>query len=230
MPQPSLDQLLNGVALFDGLTSAQLTQVGQITCHKTVPAGTQIVTGDCPCEALYIILRGTVKVYVENSDGTPVTIGIWGAGEILNDTSAIDGLPQLASAITLEVTSLLWIHSGTFREYIETMPALSRNLTRILARRLRHATAHIQSLAGYDVEARVARQLLSFAHQYNDADHVGSVIPLRLTQSDFASLIGASRVRLNQVLGTYQRHHYISIADNHYITIHDPGALARRCE
>jgi CRP/FNR family cyclic AMP-dependent transcriptional regulator len=111
------------------------------------------------------------------------------------------------------------------------MPTMMRNLVRILSRRIRLANAQIQSLATLDVYGRVARQLLAFANEYGRrTPNGGTVITLRLTQSDLADLIGATRVRVNQVLVDFRQHNYISVDQNHRITVHDQEALARRCE
>ncbi|MBV9469418.1 MAG: Crp/Fnr family transcriptional regulator [Abitibacteriaceae bacterium] len=198
-------------------------------CVKTVPAEKNVLLMGQANEAVYIILRGTVRVYVENQDGTHVVLGILGSGEIMGEVSAVDSLGHIASVRTLEVSSLLFLDRRTYQECLQTMPPLANNLNRIMARRLRNATKQIQSLAKQDVYARVARQILSFAYQYNDVAEPGTVIPLRLTQTDLANLIGASRVRVNQVLGNYKRNNYISIDGNHRITIHNRAALAKRC-
>lgn len=224
------DCALSKLDLFRGLTPAQLAKLHSLLCRKTLPADTNILLMGQPTEAIYMIIKGTVKVYVENRDGTNVILSILGPGEVLGEVSAIDNLAHIASAVTLEVSTLLWLDRVTFQECLQTMPALSRNLSCILARRLRAATKQIQSLAKQDVYARVARQILTFAYQYNEVADPGTVIPLRLTQTDLANLIGASRVRVNQVLVAYKRNNYISIDENYRITIQNRAALAKRCQ
>jgi CRP-like cAMP-binding protein len=56
-----------------------------------------------------------------------------------------------------------------------------------------------------------------------------SLVPLRLTQSDLASLIGASRVRVNQALNFYKQRTYLSLNRANQILIHNSEALSRRC-
>ncbi len=52
----------------------------------------------------------------------------------------------------------------------------------------------------------------------------------RLTQSDLASLVGASRVRVNQVLVYYKQRKYISVDRSYRITVRNRAALAQRCQ
>jgi CRP/FNR family transcriptional regulator len=110
------------------------------------------------------------------------------------------------------------------------MPALSYNLLQILARRLREATDQIQALAAQDVNGRVARLILVFAEERGQPTLAGGIlIPLRLTQSDIADCVGASRVRVNKIISTYKRRKYISIDPNYRITVHNREALAQYC-
>jgi DNA-binding GntR family transcriptional regulator len=55
-------------------------------------------------------------------------------------------------------------------------------------------------------------------------------IPSRLTQTDLADFVGASRVRVNQVLVDYRERGLISVSPNHRFSVHDTKALALRCE
>jgi CRP/FNR family cyclic AMP-dependent transcriptional regulator len=52
---------------------------------------------------------------------------------------------------------------------------------------------------------------------------------MRLTQGELASLVGASRVRVNQVLVFYKDSGYISVDQAYHITVRNEAALAARC-
>jgi CRP/FNR family transcriptional regulator, cyclic AMP receptor protein len=76
----------------------------------------------------------------------------------------------------------------------------------------------------------IRRSLLAFVQEYGEVAPNGDVlIPLRLTQSDLASMVGASRVRVNQAFGFYKRRNYISVNHDRHIVVHDVSALSRRC-
>ena len=118
-----------------------------------------------------------------------------------------------------------------FGECLRAMPHLSYNLVQLLTRRLRLANEQIKALSTLDVRGRVARQILAFAQQYGREDAEDGVrIPLRLTQSDVAALVGASRERVNQVIVDFKESGFISVDPRHHITVHDQSALVRRCQ
>jgi CRP/FNR family cyclic AMP-dependent transcriptional regulator len=53
---------------------------------------------------------------------------------------------------------------------------------------------------------------------------------LRLTQTDVAALVGASRERVNQVIVDFKDSGYISVDPTHRFTVHDLEALVGRCQ
>ena len=225
-PDPSI---ISRIALFRGLASEQLSRLGPLLHQRSFPANTNIITAEQPGEFVYVILSGSVKVHVAQPDGSDVIFAILGAGEIVGEMSLADSLGRSANVLTLEETTLLWMDRTTFRTSLREMPEIADNLINIMSRRLRLANTHLRSLAALDVTGRLASQILAFAQEYGETTPSGDVlIPLRLTQTDLASLVGASRVRVNQALGYYKRRNYLSVDRNHYITVHDRMALTQR--
>jgi len=219
------------VSLFRGLTPAQLTWVRQRVHLRTFVSGTTIMTAEQPGEVVYFILRGTVKIHIEQVDGMDVILAIIGAGDTVGEMSMLDSVGRSASAITLEETTILWMDNATFRDMLTTIPTVALNLTRVLANRVRLANEQIQSLANLDVYGRVARQLLAFADKYGEENVEGDVtIPLRLTQTDLADLVGASRKRVNQVIVSFKKQGLISIDGDYHVTVHQREPLVRFCK
>lgn len=206
---------------------AEIERVLPLVGRSGFPAGATLMLADHPGEALYFILSGSVKVCVEREGGSEVALAILGPGEILGEMSVADSLRRSASVATREESVLLWMGRGSFASVLAETPAISANLVSILSRRLRLANARAASLASLDVRGRVATQILAFAEEYGEEVSDGVRIPFRLTQTDVAGLVGASRVRVNQVLGHHKKRGHISVGKDHRITVHDFEALSR---
>lgn len=216
--------------LFHELPLDQLESLNRILHRVTFAAGAGILAAEEPGEAVYVLLEGTVKIFVDRPDGTEIILALLGPGDTLGEMSLVDSVGHSAGVITMERSTALWLDREHFKECMETMPGLNRNLVRQLSARLRLANELIQALSTLDVGGRVARQLLAFAERYGRESLEGRVtIPLRLTQSDLASLVGASRERVNHVVVGLKRQGTISVKRNHHIVIHDREALAERC-
>ncbi|MDQ3755536.1 MAG: Crp/Fnr family transcriptional regulator [Acidobacteriota bacterium] len=221
---------LSRIALFHDLTPPQLRQISEALHRKTFPANAPLMDVEQPGEVVYFILSGTVKVHVEQADGHDVIISILGPGECVGEMSLLDQIGRSASVVTIEESEMLWLDRATFRRCLLTMPMLAHNLACVLSARLRLANEQIQALAAHEAENRIARQILAFARRYGQQLPNGDLhVPIRLTQSDIASMVGASREHTNKILVSYKERGYLSVDQHHHITIHDQRALARRC-
>jgi CRP/FNR family cyclic AMP-dependent transcriptional regulator len=228
---PSTDPAaLSRMPLFRGVPARKLERLAPLLQERSFPAGASVLTAEQPGEAVYILLKGSVKVYVTHTDGSEVILAILGTGEIVGEMSLADSLGRSASVTTLEDSTFLWMDRRTFLSGMEEVPAIARNLVGILSRRLRLADTHTRSLAALDVYGRVAAQVLAFAREYGEPlpDGGGVLIPLRLTQTDLGGLVGASRVRVNQALSYYRKRGSISLDKEGRITVHEREVLARR--
>ncbi len=222
--------VLAGVALFEGLTPKQWHQLNESLYGRIFPAGTSIITAEQPGEVVYVILRGAVKITSDQADGTRVILAILGPGDIVGEMSLIDSAGRSANVITIEESHLLWMERRAFQHCLETIPQMNANLVRILSRRVRLANEQIQALASLDAYGRVARQFLAFAEKYGAPGQQGAIrLPVRLTQSDLAELVGASRKRVNQVMVHFKRQGYITVDAEGYITVCQRESLAKLC-
>ena len=75
----STRNLLLDIPLFAGLTPAQLDWVAQRSHRRVFEAGRNVMTIEQPGEAVYIILHGTVKIHIEQSE-RDVILSILGTG------------------------------------------------------------------------------------------------------------------------------------------------------
>jgi CRP-like cAMP-binding protein len=232
MPAVEDPKSLSKMLLFEGLTERELEKLNTELLHrKLFEPGTNIITVAQPGDVVYILLEGSVKIYVDQLDGSEVILAFLGPGDTFGEMGIIGSGGRSASALTLEPCVCLAIDRKTFLQSLRTMSNLSYNLVRLLSRRLRLANEQIQALSSLDVRGRVARQLLAFAQRYGEPNaNTEVLIPLRLTQTDLAALVGASRERVNQVIVDLKEAGHISVDATHHITVHDIQALVERCQ
>ena len=63
---------------------------------------------------------------------------------------------------------------------------------------------------------------MAFSERYGQTQSNGDLyIPIRLTQSDIACMVGATREHVNKILVSYKERGYISVDSGHRIIIQD---------
>ncbi|MCB1008863.1 MAG: Crp/Fnr family transcriptional regulator [Acidobacteria bacterium] len=217
------------IPLFEGLPPERLERLNETLHKKSVPAGTNMITAEQPGEVVYVLLEGTVKILIEQLDGREVILAFLGAGDTVGEMSLVDSSGRSANVMTMEKCTFLWMDKKTFSELLKHVPEFAQNLVKLLASRLRMANEQIQSLSSLDVAGRLARQLLAFSERYGHEEEEGTRIPLRLTQTDLAELVGASRERVNQVMVDFRQRGFLSVDSTHRILVHQPDGLAELC-
>ena len=223
VPDPT--QLAN-LDLFRGLSNSELTRVNDQLGRTKFPAGAMILTASQPGEVTYIILEGTLKVSVLERNGRELILALLGPGEIVGELSMADRAGRSADVTALEPATLVWMDRHGFDQLRREIPTLTENLLRLMSRRLRLANGQLQAVATLDVHGRVARQLLVLADTLGEALPNSAVrIPLRVTQSDLAALVGATRVRVNEVLVGFSKRGFIEVDAKHRITVKDRDEL-----
>lgn len=227
MVTASEEKELAGSELLRGASEEMRARFNRLWKHKTLQAGETMLTAHEPGHALYFILTGTVKIHVEQPDGSDVFIDISGAGDIVGEMSIIDRAERSASATAMEETRVLWMERAAIENELNTTPLLSQNVARILSQRLRHATMRIQVMATQNTYGRVAHRLLFFMDKYGRVTREGVLIPMRLSQSELADLVGATRERVNQVMGRFKREGILAVDSKNHLTILDEQALRR---
>lgn len=229
MPAVADPTLLGTLDLFRDLSPADLARVNGMLGRTAFPAGAAIFTASQPGEIAYVVLAGTLKVSVVQPNGQELILALLGRGEIVGELAMADRGVRSADVVAIEPATLLWIDRNALIQIRRDLPQVTENLLVLMARRLRLANAQLEAIATLDVHGRVARQLLALADAYGAPVTGGVQIPIRLTQGDLAALVGATRVRVNEVLVGFKRRKHVSVDGRYRVTIHDRDALAAFC-
>ena len=206
--------MLENVPLFSGLSKAALAEVEQHGSIKTYRKNTIIMNQGDATDSLYVILSGSVKVFISGDDGREAVLNHQGKGEYFGDLALIDKQPRVASVITMEASKFMIISRPDFMKCLSANPEIALNLIRPMTSRIRMLAQNVSSLALLDVYGRVARTLLQMATEQPDGDMVTD----KVTQQDIADMVGASRAMVSRILTDLKTGGYISI-DKKRITI-----------
>jgi len=221
---------IGDISIFRGLNHDQLQNISSKVYFKSFPADKNIFIEKTPGETIFFIVHGAVKLTRSFDDGSEMILAIIGDGEVFGEMSMIDSFPRSASAITLKDSMLCWMGRVSFQYYLDTMPIIAKNLLVTMTERQRYTLERISAYFKLDVMGMVAWCLLNLVERHGLLLGTGEyLIPLRLTQSDLASLTMASRERINQAIVQFKRAKLITIDDNYQIKVGDKEALGKYC-
>lgn len=206
--------MLENVPLFDGLSKEELGEIESHGSVKSYRKNAIVINQDDETYSLYVILSGSVKVFISSEDGREAVLNYQGAGDYFGDLALIDKQPRVASVITTEPSTFMIISREDFMACLSRRPEIAINLIKPMTERMRMLARNVSSLALLDVYGRVARTLLDQA-----SEHDGELATERLTQQEIADMVGASRAMVSRILKDLRAGGYISV-DRKRITIH----------
>jgi CRP/FNR family cyclic AMP-dependent transcriptional regulator len=118
----------------------------------------------------------------------------------------LDGKPRSADAKALTACDLAVVDRRDILAALERNPAAWRGLIEVLCSRMRRTDQHLVELALLELPARLAKALLRVvdAERGPPAAHLTGA-ECHLSQSELATIVGATRESVNKCLHAWQR-------------------------
>lgn len=218
--------LLRRVVLFRSLSDEMLSGLAGHLRRRAFRRDTMLFHKDQAGDALYIIESGRIRIFMPAEGGEELTVDLLGPGDVFGEMALLDGQPRSASAVTLEDAVLHTLAREEFQRQLALSPALAGAVLQLLSARVRHVMEYAETLGFLDVYGRVANALLTMAERHGVRED-GLVINVDLTQTELATMVGATRERINKALTAFREQGLIEFRGKK-IVIRDPARLRER--
>ncbi len=95
-------------------------------------------------DRLYIVKSGVLEILAAPADGAEASVVAYlGEGEVLGELALLTGSPRTASVRSPEHATLFTLEKAVFLDLMASLPAFSRNLCLVLAKRLEATTLKV---------------------------------------------------------------------------------------
>jgi SulP family sulfate permease len=153
VPEPETAMLLSEMELFKGRKDETLVDLEARLTSRICAAGETVYSRGEPGDALYMIRRGSVKIFAPIGAGRTRHIATFGRGDFFGGLAFLDGRPRGNDAIAAVETEFFVLSLEQFNAISEEHKRLAFTLlsaiSRTLALRLRHADTEIAMLHEY---------------------------------------------------------------------------------
>ncbi|HMN70661.1 MAG TPA: Crp/Fnr family transcriptional regulator [Rhodoblastus sp.] len=174
-----------------------------------------------PVDALLLIIHGNLEMSITDIDGRRHVAGYLEAGQITNLIPLLDERPAIHDICAHNECIVFLIPKPVFTRAVESDPGLSRAVLRLLCLRSRIFYDRLADVTLLPLRARCARALLSMLPLYGQHRADGISISLKLSQNEFADIIGASRQSVNRELKRLEKEDIIRMTYSRFIVIDD---------
>ena len=211
-------EFLAKVPVFGVLDEAARSELARYLKPARYKKEAVVLSREEPGTALFLIVKGKVKVVLYGPSGREVILSMLKEGDFFGEMSLLDGQPRSASVVAIGDSEVLALDRNDFVRFVESRPLVALSILAEMSRRLREADAKIGSLALLDVYGRVARALLEFAAPDREGNNV---IRERISRQDIAKMVGASREMVSRVMKDLEDRGFIETREDGSMLVKD---------
>jgi len=141
--------LLAEVELFEHLVEDDRKRLADVIDERRLAAGETLFHAGEPGESLYVVRSGHVELFIKDTAGQKIALGVVGAGDVFGELALLDRSPRTATAVALADTELLELDRDDLLMLFQKSPS---SALRLLA-----AMGHMTRKADELLRTRVSR-------------------------------------------------------------------------
>lgn len=167
---------------------------------------------------LYLIRSGSALFQIDGANGKRLLLKIVRQNELFGETVAYDGKP---APIAVEARGQLivdFVSTGQLGLLRDRFVEIDRHLAAAAAQNLRATLVALEELNLMNLRERATARLISLCRETGQS--ADAPIRLDLTQTEFASMLGASRQATNGILGDLENIGAIRRGFRHLVCMH----------
>jgi CRP-like cAMP-binding protein len=222
-------ELLCRVDIFEGLSREEVREILDDLLRRNAEinlgAGEVFYTPQQPDGKLFILKRGTVRVY-KMEGSREFTLEVLGAGTVFGEVAFTPHRLRDAYAEATEPSILLAMERADVERLIQRKPQVGIRMISLLSERLRYYETRMEDVILKEVPARLA-SLILFLVESEGVKRPGEIgIPTRYTHEHLGTMIGANREAVTRAFGRLQDEGALQIR-RRFIYVEDVQALER---
>jgi CRP-like cAMP-binding protein len=208
------------VDLFRGLSEDELEE-----CKRSLPMfeankGRLLVVPGRDEHVLYIVKRGSVRLYRLSHDGREVTLGELALGDVFGTLPMFGALSRNTYAVAATDALICKITEDRLAALIARHPDMATRLLRIVGERLAAAEDQIEDLVFRTAEQRIARSIMKLLGSANRSK-------LTVSHEEIARNAGVARETVTKMLKDLERQGIVKTGYRS-IRVLDPAPLEQR--
>lgn len=203
----SVTEILAASPMFRTLDADLIRQIAESARRVALQKGQLLFSKGEAADAAYVVLNGEISIETVSGDGRIARFATMKKGDLFGELAVLDSGERTADARAQEATALLRISKAGFEKFAAANPEMPLAIIADLVRKLRESNDQIEGIALRRLSARLAQLLLKLAE-----DDKSSPPQIRMTQSELADRLSATREKVNVHLQSFRAAGAIAIS------------------
>jgi len=202
---------LRKTTLFGSLDEDTLRALAERAVERTLAPGEVLFLEGERAAGLYVIAEGAVRAYRTNRGGREQVVHVEEAGATIAEVPVFDGGGYPSSAAAEVPTVVLSIARDDVVRLSAERPAILLAALRVMAQRLRHCAALVETLSLHEVGQRLAQFFLEEARAHGRRQSGELVFEVSLSREQMAARVGTVREVVSRAISRMEKDRLIQI-------------------
>lgn len=202
-------EVFKKIPLFSELNDSELDAVIALASTSNVPKKSIVVQEGEMGNALYVILKGSVKISYYAPDGREVVLSLLQQGSIFGEMSLLDKQPRSATVSTLEDSRLAQIRQSDFERLLLSQPQITLKLLTEVVSRLRRTSMVLERISTMDVPHRLYDYLQDYCERFGTEGNDGYCSVKLPTHQLIADQLSTSRETISRAISALKKEEII---------------------
>lgn len=208
---------VDGVHNTDCFSEENLQKLKEIMYEQKVDSGSYLFWEGDAADKLYFMIQGRVKITKSSDEGKSFILYMYGDGDLFGQ---LDPFHQSVNSFNAEVMedsiigviqqkdleTLLWQHGDLAIEFMKWMGLMHRM-----------TQTKFRDLMMFGKPGALCSTLIRLSNSYGQTNENQVLITKKLTNSELADMIGATRESVNRMLSDFKKLGIISMENSHII-------------
>lgn len=205
------------LCLPTGVGEADLELLDRIIKHRRpLRRGEHLFRVGDPFQAIYAVRAGSLKTYAMTEDGHEQVIGFHLPGELVG-LDAVHGECHPCAAKALETTSVCEIPFDRLEDLADHLPALQRQLLRVLSKEILHDHNLLMLLGKKSADERLAAFLVSLSARFKRRGFSATEFYLSMSRNDIGNYLGLAVETVSRLFTRFQDDRLLEVERKHIL-------------
>lgn len=216
-----ITQILRDCKLFGSLEPSQLRSIVEIARLHTAERGERLFDQGQPCEGMYVIGSGQVKLFRLNPEGKEHLLHMAQTGQTFAEAALFGGFDYPASSEAVADCELVFLPKGPFLKLMMNHPGIPLKLLAGFSIWLRRMVDLMEDIVLRDAAGRLAKYLLSLRKGEKE-----TVVQMPMKHQELAAHLGMTRETVSRTLGHLETKRMIALLPKGEVKLRDVAALS----
>lgn len=191
--------------LFGQLSDDCLRHVESRSRIRRFSRGSPVYLPSENAHDVLLLVSGRVKICSMTREGKQGILTLIDPGEVFGELSLFDQTRREDYAEAIETSTIMRIPCVEMQVLLETYPAVSMGITKLIGFRRRRIERRLKYLLFHSNRQRLVHLLFELSEDYGVETRAGIELAVKLSHQDLASVIGSTRETVTVTLGELQR-------------------------